>query len=307
MNEKTAQKICITICICTFRRPHIIDTLHSVLKLHLEPQWDVRVIVADNDDIDSARNIVESIAKESKIPINYIHAPARNISIARNACLDAVTTPLVAFIDDDELVTNGWLKAMLGKLYSSNADAVLGAVQAIYNPKCKDWLRKGDFHSTYPVWVGDEIITGYSCNVLIKRTSPILQELRFRKDLGRSGGEDTAYFHYFHKAGGVIAFASDAIVTEAVTPEREKFSWLLKRRFRSGQTHALLLIENNGNNIYKRMVNIINVIIKLSFCFIMALINFLRPVEMRFWLLRGALHVGVIARLFGKQEIVQYG
>jgi hypothetical protein len=35
----------------------------------------------------------------------YVHAPARNISIARNACLDAADAPLIAFIDDDETAT----------------------------------------------------------------------------------------------------------------------------------------------------------------------------------------------------------
>jgi len=305
------KKLSISICICTFRRPHIVNTLLSVLQLNIEPQWDIGVIVADNDDTDSARQSVLDIANKTnsnQISINYIHAPARNISIARNACLDSATTPLIAFIDDDELVTNNWLNAILEKLGSSNADAVLGPVKAIYSPACKEWLRKGNFHSTYPMCVDNEIITGYSCNVLIKRELPALKEIRFREDLGKSGGEDTVYFSDFHKAGGTIVFTPDAIVTEMVTKEREKFSWLLKRRFRSGQTHGLLLMENNDATCIKnRIINIMKAIAKLSFCLVMSLASFSSPVRMRFWLLRGTLHVGVIARLMGKREIIQYG
>lgn len=297
----------ISICICTFRRAHIADTLRSVFQLKIDPQWDVKIIVADNDEIDSARQLVESVAKETTLPTQYVHAPARNISIARNACLDAATTPLIAFIDDDEIVTRDWLKALLEKLENSNADVVLGTVKAIYAPECPDWLRKGDFLSTYPVWVGNEIITGYAGNALIKRISPALQKIKFREDLGKSGGEDTVYFSQVHKAGGVIVFSPEAIVTEMVTPERAKFSWLLKRRFRAGQTHALLLIENGTNNVNERIKNILKALAKLSFCFVAALVSFTRPIKMRLWLLRGALHAGVIARLLGKQEIIQYG
>ncbi|MEQ1789308.1 MAG: glycosyltransferase family 2 protein [Rickettsiales bacterium] len=310
MNEKTAQKIAVTICICTFQRAHIIDTLRSVFALELNPKWNVKIIVADNDETDSARSNVEVVAKENSLnqmSINYIHAPARNISIARNACLDAATTPLIAFIDDDELLTKGWLKAILEKFTSSSADVILGPVKAIYSPNCQDWLRIGDFHSTNPVWVNGKIITGYSCNVLINRISPALQTLHFREDLGRTGGEDTVYFASAHKAGAMIDFAPDAIITEAVPANRAKFYWLLKRRFRAGQTHGLLLIENSSNNIGTRIKSLVKTFVKLIFCLVVALVNIIRPVKMRFWLLRGALHTGVIARLLGKQEIIQYG
>jgi len=305
MTEETS----VSICVCTFRRPHIVDTLRSILNLEIAQGWNVRVIVADNDDTDSARRAVAEVAREASLKgiiINYIHAPARNISVARNACLDAAKTPLVAFIDDDELVTKGWLKAMISKLDSSSADVILGPVMAIYSNECKEWLRKGDFHSTYPVWVGDKIITGYSCNVLIKLTSATLQELRFRHSLGKTGGEDTVYFSSLHKAGAVITYAPEAIVTEMVTPEREKLSWLIKRRFRSGQTHGLLLIESE-NNIKEHIKHIIDHLGKSSICMVVTLANCLRPAKMRFWLLRGAFHVGVIAKLLGKKELVQYG
>lgn len=306
MNEKTA----VSICVCTFRRPHIVDTLRSVLDLEIEKDWDVKVIVSDNDDTDSARNMVEEVAqagREKNIMIDYIHAPARNISIARNACLDATETPIVAFIDDDELVTKSWLKVMLDKLRSGNADVVLGPVMATYSEDCEEWLRKGDFHSTYPVWVEGKIITGYSCNAMIKLTSPAIKSLRFRQSLGKTGGEDTIYFSSLHNVGGVIVYAADAIAIESVTPEREKLSWLLKRRFRSGQTHGLLLIEGTNDNIGQYIRNIIAYFLKSSFCLVITFANLLRPVKMRYWLLRGTFHMGVIAKLLGKKEIIQYG
>ena len=63
----------------------------------------------------------------------YVHAPARNISIARNAALDAAQAPLVAFIDDDETATPLWLAALLECHQQTSATIIFGPVQAVYD------------------------------------------------------------------------------------------------------------------------------------------------------------------------------
>lgn len=295
----------IDICICTFRRPHIAETLRSLKALELLPDWQLRVIVADNDETPSAEALVSTTAQECGLDVTYIHAPARNISIARNACLDAATAPLIAFMDDDELATPGWLKALVTEAQHSKAEIVLGPVKAIYTPDMPQWMQQGDFHATLPVWVNGKIITGYTCNVLLSREA--LAGLRFRPELGRSGGEDTAFFATLSKAGKRISFAKDALITEAVTPERASFGWLLRRRFRSGQTHGLLLLEGMNRSLKARSAAIAKAAAKAVFCYGMALTNALRPVRLHFWMLRGAVHAGVISRLLGKRELEQYG
>ena len=55
MNESLdIDNIAIDICICTFRRPHVAETMRSVSKLALRPGWKVNIIVADNDVVPSA-------------------------------------------------------------------------------------------------------------------------------------------------------------------------------------------------------------------------------------------------------------
>jgi succinoglycan biosynthesis protein ExoM len=184
----------IAICVCTFRRKHIANTLLSLSRLKLNPDWDIHIIVADNDDTASAQNLVEMLANQYGLSLTYIHAPARNISVARNACLNASPASFLAFIDDDEIATPEWLHALVTKLVNDKADIVLGPVQANYSSECPVWIRRGDFHSARPVTFRNEIRTGYSGNVLIQRTKKSLQSLRFREDLGRSGGEDTVFF-----------------------------------------------------------------------------------------------------------------
>jgi succinoglycan biosynthesis protein ExoM len=297
----------IDICVCTYRRPQLADTLRSLAGLALAPGRKIRVIVADNDDTPSAKNLAEQTASNSGLSLSYVHAPARNISVARNACLDAATAPLAAFVDDDEIVSPGWLEDLAVALERDKADAVLGPVDAVYPADCPLWMRKGDFHSSRPVWVKNEIISGYTCNVLLRREAPALKGLRFRPDLGRSGGEDTMFFTAMHRAGGKITYAPGATVSEAVTPERLTLSWLTKRSFRSGQTHGAVLLERGAGSLLTRVRNIFAGASKILFCFAALLPNLGRKDRAAFWWLRGVMHMGAVARLLGKRELEQYG
>ena len=215
-NQSSASETWIDICICTYRREELRATLLSLGQMNLPEKCRIRVVVADNDIEPSAKDRVADIASELPFEVRYIHSPAANISLARNACLDASTGDYVAFIDDDETASEGWIERLLTTARDTNADAVLGPVQATYASDAPRWMSKGDFHSTFPVWVRGEILTGYTCNVLLRRSSTFIGNRRFSLALGRSGGEDTQYFTEIHEAGGRISYAPQAWVFEPV-------------------------------------------------------------------------------------------
>ncbi|TIU75784.1 MAG: glycosyltransferase, partial [Mesorhizobium sp.] len=122
----------------------------------------------------------------------------------------------VAFIDDDETASPGWLVELMATADATGAAAVLGPVRAHYRQDAPDWMQKGDFHSTLPVWVRGEIRTGYTCNVLLRTTDASLRGRRFSLARGQTGGEDTEFFDAMVKAGGRIAFAPQAFVEDVV-------------------------------------------------------------------------------------------
>ena len=133
--------------------------------------------------------------------------------------------------------------------------------------------------------------------------------LRVRMPLSKVcvGGEDAAFFSAVHKAGGSIDYAPNAMVTEDVAPERLHFYWLLRRRFRSGQTHGMILLANTGATLGARLTNVAMASAKALFCGIVAIGAPLIGQDLHRWLLRGSFHVGVVARLLGKSELKQYG
>ena len=126
--------------VCTFRRPAVAETLASLARQALPDGVRLRVIVADNDETPSAEALVRRTAAEHGLDLAYAHAPARNICIARNACLDAARADWFAFIDDDEIATPGWLAALLAEAERGGWDAVLGPVKAVYGAGAPDWI-----------------------------------------------------------------------------------------------------------------------------------------------------------------------
>jgi succinoglycan biosynthesis protein ExoM len=295
----------IDLCICTYRRRELEDTLVSIGALDVPPDTAIRIIVADNDAEPTARDLVYALAAKLPFDVVYVHCPASNISIARNACLESASGDVIAFIDDDSTACPQWLTALTATMTATGADAVLGPVEAVYPANAPGWMRRGDFHSTRPVFVEGEIRTGYSGNVMLRRSSPWLLRRRFSLALGRTGGEDTEYFTQLYRAGGHIVFAPQAVVCEPVPEGRARFSWLAQRRFRSGQTHGRLLGQTQQGAAGLGAVGI--AMAKAVYCFAFAAVHAANVQKRNGSVLRGIMHIGVVGGLLGVREIRQYG
>ena len=294
----------IDICVCTFRRPQLADTLRSLAKLRVPEGYTTAILVADNDDIPSARCLVAKLVQELRVPLRYLHCPARNISLARNACMDASSADFIAFIDDDEIATPDWIARLVETAERDGSDVTLGPVRARYGADAPGWMQRGDFHSTYPVWVRGRIRTGYTCNVLLRPSAPGIAGRRFSLARGQTGGEDTQFFDEVFRLGGVLSFARDAWVEEPVPSERASFRWLARRRLRVGQTHGHLLRNRGPARDAGQMAL---AAAKAGYCFAGALLSAFGPIARNRYLLRGLMHVGVVGGLLGIRELRQYG
>jgi succinoglycan biosynthesis protein ExoM len=291
----------IDVAVCTYQRPSLEATLRSLAAQALSPATRMRVIVADNDEAPSAQALVVRVMSELKLDYVYVHAPARNISVARNACLAAARAPLLAFIDDDEEACPTWLQNLMLRLDDSNADVVFGSVRAIYLEDAPNWVREADLHSIRPVCrPGRGIETGYTCNVLLVRER--LGDLEFDPELGRSGGEDTIFFHQLSSRGAKLEFAPTALVTEIVRPPRARLRWLLKRSFRTGQTHARILRARGSGRLQDAVMSVA----KIAFCAGVAGLNAFSPARRSRALVRGALHCGVLGSIVGLVDLRLY-
>jgi succinoglycan biosynthesis protein ExoM len=298
----------VVIGICTFRRASVAETLASLATLDL-PAGSVSVIVADNDDSASAAGMIARIAANHPLPIRYIHAPARNISVARNAILAAcleVGARYLALLDDDEIATSGWLTALLRQQAADGSAAVVGPVRARYAATAPRWMQAGTVHDTLPELDRDGWVTeAYTCNVLLDLSVPHLRALRFDPARGRTGGEDTAFFRALMAAGHQVGYAPDATARETVPEDRATLRWLLRRRYRMGQTHASLIASGRGWP--SRAAATVVAAVKAALCLGMTGLRVLSPLPRNRALMRAALHVGAVAELIGLDRVEIYG
>lgn len=295
----------IEVCVCTYRRPQLRGTLESLAALRVPDGFTLSVLVIDNDASPGARSLVESAAKTFPVPLRYVHCPEGNISIARNGALDHCRARYLAFIDDDESASPGWLCALVEELRRTGADVVLGPVDGVYDESAPPWMRNLAIHSTRPVRVEGVIRTGYTCNVILDRLAPAVRGRRFDLALGKTGGEDSQFFNEIHEAGGKIGYAERALVLEDVTPERLAYSWLLRRRFRMGQTHGRMLRRKMGAG--RCLSNLAVALAKVTYCCGAAVLGGYDTTRRNAALLRGTLHVGVLMGLTGMRELELYG
>lgn len=295
----------IAILLSTFRRPDVRLTLHSLDRLNLPDGVNLSIIVSDNDDTPTAQADVEETAAAMGYPVRYVHAPARNISVARNAGLEAAVEAgagWVAFLDDDEIAEPGWLAASLGCADATGADAVFGPSIAAYGPEAPEWMRGQDYHSNRPERRGGVVQTGHTCNALLRWGDAPWCGERFDVARGRSGGEDTEFFFRLYRQGAVFEICEDAIVHEGVPAGRLSFRWLVRRKYRSGQSYAAIT-----RGVASRLTLGFSAGAKALVCLGGAALGGWSEERRNFWLLRGALHVGVISGCLSLRQPEIYG
>lgn len=81
------------------------DTIISIAQQTLQPD---EVIVVDNDSNDNTKDVVLSFA--GLLNIKYIFEPVRGIPYARNTGIKNASGDIIAFIDDDCVADENWLK-----------------------------------------------------------------------------------------------------------------------------------------------------------------------------------------------------
>ncbi len=294
--------VLIDICLCTYRRSHLANTIDSLIEQNLSEQIEVRLLVADNDEQESARSLVEEKAAKAPFQVKYIHAPANNISIARNACLDEVDADYIAFIDDDEIATPHWLRELLGHLTENDLTATFGPAHAVYPQDTPVWILHKSYHSNIPHQRNGVIETGHTCNGLLKYTDSKIRSKRFDLSKGKTGGEDTAYFFELYEEGAQYGYCEKAEVFERVSPDRISYAWLSERKYRYGQSYGRhsAAAKNNETKTFALAS------MKYAFCLFMTFIFMWTQTQRCFWALRAKFHRGVLSGLMGGRESEQY-
>jgi len=243
--------VSVAVLICTYKRPAgLRSLLASLNKLAIDQGLaDVTVYVIDNDASGSAREVVEASAMAW--PTQYVVEPSAGIPAARTAALaNGLAHDFVAFVDDDEVVSPGWLADLLRSAATYGSDAVAGPVRYEYPPNTPAWIERGGFFDSPDLRPGTEMPFAATNNLLMSCSR--LREVglyQFDQRFAFTGGSDTAFTKEFTESGGRLTWSDRGEVRELVPPERATPRWVLKRAYRTGNGLARIQLMRRKNKV----------------------------------------------------------
>jgi succinoglycan biosynthesis protein ExoM len=231
----------INVCVCTCQRDQLLaQCLESVAQIELPPEAQVTVTVIDNDAGRSAEAVVNAIAPHIPVPLFYHCEPRRGIPFARNRAIEEthrLGSDYLVFIDDDEWVEAGWLKALFGFASSHDGKTVVSGDVIAELPADLPAEIRGLFKRKERR-TGQLLESCATNNVIIPAYVTRELGLRFDETHPLAGGTDTIFFVEACARGVTILKCAEALVHESVPYSRANLRWLAQRKYRAGITEA---------------------------------------------------------------------
>ena len=233
----------ITVCVCTYKRPLLLERLLRELdNQDTGNLFTYSIVVAENDRSQIARTVVMKFQAASKIPVKYCLEPVQNIAPARNRSIQNATGDFVAFIDDDEFPAKQWLLSLFKACDIPGVDGVLGPVVPFFSDEVPGWIVEGKFYDRprYPTGVRLDWPQTRTGNVLLKSQLFTGDAQPFRVQCLE--GSDQEFFKRMMQMGHVFTWCDEAVVHEVVPPQRWTRSFLIRQALFRG----IFSLRNHG-------------------------------------------------------------
>lgn len=252
----------LTIGIPSYKRPEMLEKLVlSILLSNIDRELigALNIVVVDNDVERTAEPIVKQLIENNSstfFQLHYYNFPIKGLSNVRNEILDKALLfqpDYIAFVDDDEYVHAEWLNELTRTVVNNHADFAVGPAIPVFETAVSSGLVYGFNNFEY----GDQLKINYihSGNLIIRTAFLLANNLRFDSRFNTLGAEDSYFGVSALKMGGSIYWSKQAIVYETIPAKRGTLSWLIKRKFRGGNTFVyILLLEKEYGKLLKKII-----------------------------------------------------
>ncbi|MDH4445185.1 MAG: glycosyltransferase [Akkermansiaceae bacterium] len=256
-----------SVIICTRGRlERLRETLRAFALVRVPGEWEVEMILADNDAFGGAAEVVR-VTKLDRIRIQYLHVPLPGKSRALNAAVAKARGRVLLFTDDDVEPAESWLERMAEPLFEGRCAAVAGRIKLAPH-LVRSWF--GLMHRTWLAEVldpadGKTALVGASMGV----HSSVFEVIGgFDEALGpgASGfGEETLLGMQIEEAGLLISPVGDTFVVHYPDVVRLlRADWLLAAN-RFGETSAYIMYHWEHAPVVFPRIRAVVVSIKLRF------------------------------------------
>ncbi len=213
------------------------------------------IVVDDGSPVDIA-GVVAAVGEPGPFTMRCERLELTGLNGARNRGAALAEGDVLAFLDDDTLVSPVWATALLRSFEQHPCAAVGGKVELALEGPEPDWLPRRRYYlaeydlGSQPFWLDDELVDGrdsspVGANCAVRRSD--FERLQgFRGGLDRIGDSlvsngDTEFFRRLRSAGGRMRYEPDAAVRHCVPADRLTVAYFVKRHYAQGISDELLL------------------------------------------------------------------
>lgn len=268
-----------TVVIATRNRAErIAETLKYLFETQVFGDWDVLVVNNGSTDF------TEQVLRELEIAnprIRSIHDAMAGKARALNIAIRCVSSPFIAFTDDDVRPSPNWLTELRRAFNEPGCGAVCGPILPEYPDSTPAWMRKhpyagfafGHFNPDVPDGPLPSYMFPFGANFAARTDA--LKTLRFREDLGRTREcpwrmcADTEFMQRLRSECGGIIFMRRAAVKHFVPASNVERTWILERAFHLGRSYIVMnphvISFHPGTNSTVREVVEFEVAVQLNF------------------------------------------
>ena len=244
--------ICLSLIIPTHNRSErLIAALESVIRQDLPAaDWEC-VVVSNNSTDDTVARFGDFAARYPGLNLRLVTEDGPGVSYARNRGIAETSAPLLVFIDDDERINPGFLRAY-ADFFDAHPDAVVagGRIIAEYVTGRPAWLSKyTEMPIANPMDFGDAVRPCPAGRVpgggnMAFRRSAALRYGGFDPSLGRVGrmligGEENDFFERLMRGGETCWYVPGAVMWHIIPPEKLTESYFRRLCYNVGVSQRL--------------------------------------------------------------------
>ena len=244
----------LSIVVASFNRADSLAlTIRSVKALTPQSNLDAELVVVDNNCRDHTRRVVADAARDSQVPIRYVHEPRQGSNSARNAGIAHSAGDILAFIDDDNTLAPDWLAgAARACADCGHASLIAGRILPVFpglDPGCIPAWIPDIWRATYglqdygpvPLELQAPVLP-FEMNLIVPKS--VFQECGVfgtavqRSSRGLVSNDGLDFVNRVRANGGVCMYHPAPHALHHIPAERAKPEYLLSRAYWQGVSDA---------------------------------------------------------------------
>lgn len=259
-----------SVIIPTCGRPlYLRDCVAAVLTQDFPPDR-CEILVVDNDPQPQAQSIVEELQARAPMPLRYFHEPRPGLHHARHRGAREAQGAILAYLDDDTLVSPTWLAAMVAAFDDPEVGVVAGRVEAQWEGERPEWLDQlpPTYLSLLDLGPAPRELAAneaaHGCNHAVRRDA-LFEAGGYNPDslparlIWQRGDGESGLCHKVRAAGYRLMYEPRAVVKHRIPAARLTREYFLRRAWLDGLSDSFAEIRSIDQVGYRLRRGAINV------------------------------------------------